>query len=210
MEIHFSHASVWPLLSMVNPIAWFAVLILICVGTVPDMPILNSEVLLMSAPLSAFGGKKGKYLGCTGTRTLTLDLTPFLHNVVPECLVGLLWVILRDFCLPRSPLCCLPLCPPRCACLRCLMPSMLGLSVALPLLGLARSWHVFSPLIQFWYSCQCLVERFVSALFWYLVLQRDAWLLAWCSHGGLCSCVAVPLLEVRGASGSSSSGSRQG
>ena len=53
MEIHFSHASVWPLLSMVNPIAWFAVLILICVGTVPDMPILNSEVLLMSA-----GGKK--------------------------------------------------------------------------------------------------------------------------------------------------------
>ena len=58
MEIHFSHASVWPLLSMVNPIAWFAVPILICVGTVPDMPILNSEVLLMSAPLSAFGGKK--------------------------------------------------------------------------------------------------------------------------------------------------------
>ena len=40
------------------------------------------------------------------------------------------------------------------------MPSMLGLSVALPLLGLARSWHVFSPLIQFWYSRQCLVERF--------------------------------------------------
>ena len=58
MEIHFSHASVWPLLSMVNPIAWFAVKVLICVGTVPDLPILNSEVLLMSAPLSAFGGKK--------------------------------------------------------------------------------------------------------------------------------------------------------
>ena len=37
VEIHFSHASVWPLLSMVNPIAWFAVLILICVGTVPDI-----------------------------------------------------------------------------------------------------------------------------------------------------------------------------
>ena len=47
-----------PLLSMVSPIAWFAVKILICVGTVPEMPILNSEVLLMSAPLLAFGGKK--------------------------------------------------------------------------------------------------------------------------------------------------------
>ena len=52
-------------------------------------------------------------------------------------------MILRDFCLPRSPPCCLPLCSPRCACLRCLVPCMLGLSVALPLLGLARSWHVF-------------------------------------------------------------------
>ena len=58
MEIHLSHAGVWPLLLMVNPILWFAVKILICVGTVPDMPILNSEVLLMSAPLLAFGGKK--------------------------------------------------------------------------------------------------------------------------------------------------------
>ena len=43
---------------MVNPIVWFAVKVLIYVGTVPDLPILNSEVLLMSAPLSAFGGKK--------------------------------------------------------------------------------------------------------------------------------------------------------
>ena len=55
MEIHFSHASVWPLLSMVNPILWFAVLILICVGTVPDMPILNWEVLSMSTPLLSSG-----------------------------------------------------------------------------------------------------------------------------------------------------------
>ena len=29
---------------MVNPVSWFAVLIMICVGTVPDMPILNSIV----------------------------------------------------------------------------------------------------------------------------------------------------------------------
>ena len=43
---------------MVNPIAWFAVKVLICIGTVPDLPILNSEVFFMSAPLSAFGGKK--------------------------------------------------------------------------------------------------------------------------------------------------------
>ena len=43
---------------MVNPTVWFAVKVLICVGTVPDVPILNSEVLLMFAPLLAFGGKK--------------------------------------------------------------------------------------------------------------------------------------------------------
>ena len=40
---------------MVNPISWFAVLILICVGNVPDMPILNSEVLSMSTPLLSSG-----------------------------------------------------------------------------------------------------------------------------------------------------------
>ena len=191
---------------MVNPIAWFAVKVLICVATVPDLPILNSEVLLMSAPLSAFGGKKVSTWLYWYKNPDTAS-----HSIPAQCGSGVsgrtVVVILRDFCLARSPLCCLPLCPPRCACLRCLMPFMLGLSVALPLLGLARSWHVFSPLIQFWYSCQCSSTVLFSG---YLVLQRDAWLLAWCSHGGLCRCVAVPLLEVRGASGSSSSGSRQG
>ena len=58
MEIHFSHARIWPLLSMVNPFAWFAVNVSICVGTVPDLPILNSEDLQMSTPLLVFGGKK--------------------------------------------------------------------------------------------------------------------------------------------------------
>ena len=43
---------------MVNPVSWFAFKALICVGTVPDLPILNSEVLLMSTPLLSFGGKK--------------------------------------------------------------------------------------------------------------------------------------------------------
>ena len=73
MEIHFSHASVLPFLSMVNPISWFAFKALICVATVPDLPILNSEDLLMSTTLLSFGGKKESALWCT----------------------GLLWVILR-------------------------------------------------------------------------------------------------------------------
>ena len=43
---------------MVNPASWFAFKALIGVGTVPDLPILNSKVLSMSSPLLSFGSMK--------------------------------------------------------------------------------------------------------------------------------------------------------
>ena len=43
---------------MVNPASWFAFKALIGVGTVPDLPILNSKVLSMSSPLLSFGCMK--------------------------------------------------------------------------------------------------------------------------------------------------------
>ena len=43
---------------MVNPMLWFAVSVLICVRTNPDLRIHNSEVLSMLAPMLVSGGKK--------------------------------------------------------------------------------------------------------------------------------------------------------
>ena len=45
------------LLLMVNPMLWFTVSVLICVGTVPDLPIHNSKDLSTLAPLLVSGGK---------------------------------------------------------------------------------------------------------------------------------------------------------
>ena len=58
MEIHLSYASVLPCSLMVNPASWFAFKALIGVGTVPDLLILNSNVLSMSTPLLSSGGMK--------------------------------------------------------------------------------------------------------------------------------------------------------
>ena len=97
MEIHFSHAGVWPLLSMVNPIAWFAVLILICVGTVPDMPILNSEVLSIYTPLLSSGDVMD---GTLVYWTDVVDSARLLPAAFASPLIASLFAALRVLAMP--------------------------------------------------------------------------------------------------------------
>ena len=99
MEIHFSHASVWPLLSMVHPIAWFAVLILICVGTVPDMPILNSIVLSMSTPLLSSGDVMD---GTLVFWTVVVDSARLLPAAFASLLFASLFAALRVPAMPYA------------------------------------------------------------------------------------------------------------
>ena len=107
---------------MVNTVSWFAFKALICVGTVPDLPMLNSEVLLMSTPLLSFGGKKEsiqvfwtvvgdfarllpaafasllfRRVGCASVASCRLRWVCLWHGVVLSlaCWMGLLGVILH-------------------------------------------------------------------------------------------------------------------
>ena len=120
ISLHFSHASVWPLLSMVNPIVWFAVLILICVGTVPDMPILNSEVLSMYTPLLSSGDVMD---GTLVYWTDVVDSARLLPAAFASPLFASLFAALR---VPAMPLCRLRwVCRWHCPCWALPAPSVL-------------------------------------------------------------------------------------
>ena len=74
-------------------------------------------------------------------------------------------MILRDSCLPFASLLFALSVPPRCVCLRCLMPSSLGLSVALPLLALPAPGD--DELLECWWQpALLLVKCFLSAIGW--------------------------------------------
>ena len=190
---------------MVNPIVWFAVLILICVGTVPDTPILNSEVLFMSTPLSTFGGKKvctwlswyknpdtGSHSipaqcgsGVSG-RTVVGDSARLLPAAFASLLFASLSAALRVPALPYA----------------VYVGFFCGIALVGPCPLLARFQSFDSVLV--------LLSMFGRALGQCSLLGISC-----CNemHGcwhGAANAAAVPLLEVRGASGSSSSGSRQG
>ena len=193
------------LLSMVNPIAWFAVKVLICVGTVPDLPILNSEVFLMSAPLLAFGGKKvstwlywyknpdtGSHSipaqcgsGVSG-RTVVGDSARLLPAAFASLLFASLSAALRVPALPYA----------------VFVGFVCGIALVGPCPLLARFQSFDSVLVLL--SMLGRVLRHCS----FLDISCCNEMLG-CWHGA--AMVSVPLLEVRGASGSSSSnGSRQG
>ena len=82
---------------MVNPIAWFAVLILICVGTVPDMPILNSEVLSMYTPLLSSGDVM---VGTLVYWTDVVDSARLLPAAFASLLFASLFAALRVLAMP--------------------------------------------------------------------------------------------------------------
>ena len=117
--------------------------------TVPEMPIHKSEVLLMSTPLLACAGKKVRTLvywhknptneteshlfsaqcgsGVCGW-TVVGDCARFLPAAFAFLLIASLFAALRVPAMPRA-------------------VFVGGLSVALPLSGLAHTWHAFSPLV---------------------------------------------------------------
>ena len=140
-----------------------------------------------------------------GPFLIFLMLTPFL-----DCF----WVDARDFCLPHSSFRCLRPCPPRCLCLRCLLPSSLGLFVALPLsfwLGsqpvmmhgvpaaasecasAGRCYGENSGVIAELNCCSCAPEPFMVSLFWGQVAN----LLCSGQHCDLLTCQDTPFSRWR-------------
>ena len=181
MEIHFSHAGVWPLLSMVNPIAWFAVLILTCVGTVPDMPILNSEVLSMSTPLLSSGGMMD---GTLVYWTVVVDSA----RLLPAAFASVVCLSVRHVACACDALCRLRwVCLWHCPCWALPAPGTLSVLCFGILANDDDYWNAGGN------SCCC----------WQASYVWDAGLLLWCSHYvGHRSCVFVSLHEVEVASGS--------
>ena len=84
---------------MVNPASWFAFKALIGVGTVPDLPILNSNVLLMSAPLLPSGGMKE---GTLRYWTVVVDSARLLPAAFASLLFASLFAALRVPAMPYA------------------------------------------------------------------------------------------------------------